>query len=205
MKFSQYITEKQEVTQSQLDYYNELIKVDCKPYLNLIKGKDPLYRGMYVGGEAAGTKKVRTDRIPKGMDKITFEKFNKWLQKNKHNRRDQSVICTSNLKWAKSFSSKLYVIFPIGKFSYTWIASKDVNVTDNSTGWDNMSVESYFVDIEPQDDSTTSSPFEFYFHTDKGFNIAYGKGYELWVKCDSYHYIQVGSSWVWDSKYQVLF
>ena len=34
-----------------------------------------------------------------------------------------------------------------------------------------------------------NKPFADYFHTNKGFDTAYRKGYEIWFKCKSYYYV----------------
>ena len=44
MRFNQYLTEMLEL--SQIEDINQLIHENCKPYLKLIKGKVPLYRGL---------------------------------------------------------------------------------------------------------------------------------------------------------------
>ncbi len=213
MKFKQYLNENKLYDIKELSH---LIKTQCKPYLKLIKGKTPLYRGIsdLIGDDYFyGNKKTRSDRRPLGTPQKEFDYINLWLQINNHNTRNKSVvICTSNKKNTETFGNA-YMIFPTGNISYTWIDSKDFNFSDSKTGWnfqfiynflsttnfqfttfeDNISIEEYNKSVNMK------KPFGEYFHTDKGFNIAYKNGYEFWIKCKSYYYIN-SDVYKWDSK-----
>ena len=131
------------------------IKKRCKPYLSLLKGKEPLYRGLHDVSDAKATyveeeedelinrtdvglgygiKKVRKNRIPKGTPAKEFKILNKWLQGNQHARRDKSISVTSNRTTAEFFGNNSWV-FPIGKFDYSWVKSPDMNHTNKNTGY----------------------------------------------------------------------
>ncbi len=199
MRLQQYINESYEYRSDDIDIINNYISKNCKPYLNLIKGKNPLYRGM--DSQTFGVKKVRQDRKNKGyLEKELFVKFNDLLQLNGHNRRDNVVICTSNMNWASSFGMDVYMIFPIGNISYSWVESKDFNKNDTSTSWDYR-----YPRLLVKDQQFNSKvPVMDFFHTDTGFNTAYDKGYEFWIKCKEYFYVMDDDSIVWDEKYQEI-
>jgi len=121
---------------------NEKIERDCKPYLKLLKGREPLYRGMKVGIgiDEIGKKKVRKGRKARGMsDEKLNAAINKWLKSEGHVRRDRCVITSPSVHQVKRLSSMLefsnvYYVFPIGNLKYTWIESKDFNETKGR--WD---------------------------------------------------------------------
>ena len=178
---------------------NDFIKQHCKQYLKLIKGKTPLYRGMNRFNMSIGIKDVRQNRMPRGMSIVSFKEFNKWLKKNKHITRDKSVIATSNKGNVKQFGYSYY-IFPMGKFNYTWVLSKDINLNDKKTGWHANAVEDYQEKPKTFDtdhETKLSRPFEQYFQTNHGFDIAYKKGYEIWFDCKKYVFVDNDDYW-WD-------
>jgi len=134
MRLQQYIID--ESRSVEIDNYYELTKMihkDCKPYLSLLGNKKPLYRGMDEDIDV-GVKSVRQDRTPLGMYKIQANQLNKWLKKNGHVPRNKAVFATSNKHNVDLFGNTFY-IFPIGKFNYTFIKSKDINIEDIRTGW----------------------------------------------------------------------
>lgn len=187
MRLQRHINERVSFISS--EDINEAIHKNCKPYLKLIKGKNTLWRGLDTDLNM-GEKQVRKDRYPYGMTRKEADHINNWLGKNGHNRRDQSVLCTSDRGWAETFGQE-YMIFPVGKFSYTWLKAQDANMDDMYTGWST--------------DHLWAPPeiLEKYFTTDKGFDTAYTKMYELWINCKSYYYAwwQVG---VWDKRAQII-
>jgi hypothetical protein len=184
------------------DEINDLIQKDCKYYLNLTKG-NIFTRGMTIGPRQFGKKEVRQDRIPKGMNQDTADNFNKWLKENGHLTRHNAVIAISP-KDPSSISmytefGKNHWIFPIGKFSYTWIESKDVNISDKRTGWDDMVIDQLFNPRMTVTDDLLPKPFEQYFHTNKGIKVAYRNQYEIWFNCKEYYYVKIDKFW-WDGK-----
>ena len=207
MRLTKHLNEyKEKWFQDSVYEFNKLIKKDCKKYLSLIGNKQPLYRGLDTR-IPMGEMSTRAGREPMGTASGIFPLFNQWLQKNKHNRRDKNiVIATSKKQWAEGFSTDgvAYYIFPIGNISYTWIKAKDVNEEDSNTGWGGTHVLDVFFNIDPNrswnDKGMTGdeklkhmgyrkmNTFGKYFNTDKGFSTAYGKKYEIWIKCDRYYF-----------------
>lgn len=200
MRLKDYLNKKQK-----MEELNNKIHENCKFYLQLIKPLgDPLYRGMDTKSVKLGKKKVRKNRIPSGTDKFVFKNLNEWLEKKGHNRRDVSFMTSSNKLHVQKFFSTPYFIFPIGKFSYTWIKSKDLNLEDSKTGWDNNFLKFYDYENNEWIQGQNEVDFESYFTTDKGFNIAYKNGYEIWINCDYYYYIKCSRNDFWNKKTQKI-
>lgn len=196
MRLSRYINEDIIDDVEKIHSFNESIHKKCKPYLNLIKGKRPLIRQMYM--DEIGIKKVRQDRASRGMGSYQAAVLNNWLQENGHVRRDKSVICISrpHLNFGRN-----YYIFPIGKFDYTFVESEDINFNDRDTGWYRDTVsDAIRLDFELSKPDL-KKPFKDYFHTNKKFNMAYDLEYEMWIKCKEYYYIV---EWAWDENKQII-
>lgn len=173
------------INEDEIDIHeiNSLIQKDCKYYLNIIKNKYVFNRGMFV--EKFGKRKVRQDRIPQGTAESTFKIFNKWLESNGHTRRDKAVIARNEANDNANDFGPLYYIFPIGKFKYTWIKAKDVNIADGKTGWGgSKSLDLFFEDSFDE----TRYIFENYFTTNKGIEEAWKNQYEIWFDCKEYHF-----------------
>ena len=118
-KFLQYINEKKELVYFEEDStvfkdMGTVLHQDCKPYFKLLKGRQPLFRATsdMIPHHSFLKKSVRQDRNPMGTDPVVFKKFNKWLQKNKHTRRDKSVSTSSK---KSTFFGVPYYFFPLGK------------------------------------------------------------------------------------------
>jgi len=221
MRLQQYIID--ESRSVEIDNYEltKMIHKDCKPYLSLLGNKKPLYRGMREDIDT-GVKVVRQDRNSLGMLQSQADQLNKWLKKNGHVPRNKAVFVTSNKEDVDLFGNPFY-FFPIGKFNYTFVKSKDANMEDVRTGWSDdlleimfpTSVGQHFFNIpdfikynyKPSDDcydlgadvirkgdlkgkmSCIENAIKNYFVTNKNFNEAYKKGYEIWFDCKKYYFV----------------
>ena len=198
MRLLHYINESVIQEIDSVDDFNELMHKNCKPYLKLIQGKDhPLYRGMSSYHGWMGEKKVRQDRIPKGMGSYQAALLNTWLKSKGHVRRDKAVMASSSSH--VRIHGDRYFIFPIGKFDYTWIRANDINIDDPLTGWYQGAVQDaieYGFD-DMKDYKRLPKEFDEYFYTNKGFNIAYEEGYEIWMNPKSYYFAREGR-FEWD-------
>ncbi len=186
-----------------VDEFNSLLQKNCKPYLQLIKSlKHPFIREMTIDNKM-GIKQVRQDRQPKGTDRIVFRRFNDWLQKNGHNRRDNSAIASFV---APGIHGWAFYIFPMGKFNYTWIEAKDVNIAVDTTGWKQYATDNYNFDIDKYEGGSErlKKSFKDYFTTDSGYDKAARNGYEIWFNCKQYLFVQVVSPYEWDKKTQTM-
>ncbi len=192
----------------------EVLHSECKPYLKLIKGKNPLFRGMEYAAYEIGTKKVRKNRTPFGMEHEHADTLNHWLQKNKHVRRDESMLCTPDVDHTGLFGSP-YMVFPIGRLRYTWFNGPDVNM-DGHSGWTQDTIAAWYFTQHPDRQEALhledyvdkamdklDKPFEWFFTSNKGFSRAYKNDYEFWIECDKYYYADA-TSFKWDSKRQTL-
>ena len=186
---------------------NELIHKNCKYYLNITKGKYIFKRGMGFSRNIDpwgkwGKKKVRQNRKPRATDKDAFIKLNKWLDKNNHVRRDKAVMASSfQGEILSSFFGDLYWIFPIGKFNYTWIKSRDINLTDASTGWSRFAVDKYFERDGYVND--IKGDFKDYFVTNSSLKTAWQSQFEIWFDCKEYYYIKA-KDYKWDIHTQTM-
>lgn len=162
-----------------------LLKRDCKKYFKLLGDDYPLKR--YMFGETLlmgmAKKRVRQDRIAMRSSFWNMRFINEWLAKKGHVSRDKAVIATRSYR--SGFGEPHY-IFPIGKFNYTWVKSKDWNFDDVSGWkgvilWEKMSTEKLEEWIEENG---------MYITTNRGFNIAYTQGYEIWLDCKEFYYMQ---------------
>lgn len=198
MRFYSYINEVSLKEDMHIDDINKMIHQDCKHYLNITQGKYIFKRGMlYV--DIFGKKQVRQDRKPRGMKTELFEKLNKWLQKNGHIRRDKAVIA-ANIKNTTSMFGDVYWMFPIGKFDYTWLMAKDMNMYDDRTGWDSLSVEKFF---ERGFVNDIPGEFKDYFVTNSSLKMAWTQHYEIWFNCKEYYYFST-SMFGWNDKKKEL-
>ena len=192
MRFYSYINEKQ----SYVDEYIETIKKDCKPYLDLLK-KERIgffYRGAYTS-KPFEKKDVRKNRKPQGTKKSVFVEINKLLEKNKHVRRDQSIMVTSDKNWAKGFGNMVYMVFPIGRFDYSWISLIDFNKIQseafayNFAGPESMG-DYLFGEFDLISDKEKKEIEDYLLGmitTNKGIKKAYVNGFEVWMNPKSYY------------------
>jgi len=190
MRLREYLNEITPSVDLYLDEVNDLIYKNCKPYLKLIGNFYPLYRGIYsltpkYLNSGFDKKKVRKNREPQATDQKVFKMLNIWLQKNGHNRRDQSISVTSNISTASTFGDAA-MVFPIGKFSYSWIKAEDLNILDIVTGWDKWK-ELYKTKLE----------LSKWIFTDKKFKVPYMKRYEIWINCKEYYYVST-DNYLWN-------
>ena len=186
-----YINEEANFIQLSLKEQSNLIKKDCKYYLNLTKNTGPFNRAVSenIQPDELIKKKVRTDRRSLGMNQRAFKEFNNWLKQNNHVKRDKSVSASSAGPSLKKFGH-VYYFFPIGKFNYTWVKTIDINWHDSNTNWNSLEVEMFF-DYENynEDEEEKRRKFPTYFTTNKGIEIAHKNKYEIWFDCKEYYLV----------------
>jgi len=238
MRLNKYLIEANDKISAK-DLFTD-IKKKCKPYLSLLKGKEPLYRGIHDTSDAKttlalydkfgnpiekpnnsdigagigyGIKKTHKDRKPKGSGDVDFKLLNKWLAGNGHARRDQSISVTADKVTADFFGSNSWV-FPIGNFNYSWVKSPDMNHKNAKEGY----YVGHFYPDEPSiwdflrayygsgimDSQTKKGDLANFITTNKGFNEARKKGYEIWFDCKEYYYILVMSNEGYNYKWKEL-
>lgn len=199
MRLNKYLIEGTELDQGHLvpDIVVKQIKHFCKDYLKLLKGRMPLWRGMYIESKI-GNKPVRTNRRPMGTADDAYKFVNKWLGKKGWPRRDKSVMCTTNKSWTDSFGNPR-MIFPVEMKGYAWIESTDFNdmsfsgraVSKGGTpkSWDSGTLE-WMIEHSPD---RANKYLEDFVHGNKNFDIAYNRQYEMWFECKRYYYLSIAA------------
>lgn len=191
-----YINEQAEFIQLSPKEQSILIKKDCKYYLNLTKNTGPFNRAVDEDSQPDELikKSVRQNRRSLGMNQRAFKKFNDWLGKNDHVRRDKSVSASSAGPSLAIFGN-LYYFFPIGKFNYTWVKTGDINRSNPKTGWVKDEVDLYFFKESEygkrgeKRSELKMKKFPTYFTTNKGIKIAHKNKYEIWFDCKEYYLV----------------
>jgi len=195
-----YINEAADFLQLSPKEQSALIKKDCKYYLNLTKNTGPFNRAVGEKGQPDEIikKKTRTDRQPIGMRFEIFDKFNNWLSKNDHVKRNKSVSASSSSSSLRKFGH-VYYFFPIGKFNYTWVKTNDINLDNLKTGWRQNEVDLYFFNQETEYKhqiptnkkliEKSIKNFPKWFTTNKGIEIAHKNKFEIWFDCKEYYLV----------------
>jgi len=190
----QYINEsKGEVIDATPEYQAKFIKRDCQYYLNLTKSTGPFNRAINenISQDEILKKKTREDRRSKGMNQEAHKEFNEWLEKNGHVRRDKSVSALSDSVPGVIFGTNYY-FFPIGKFNYTWVKTRDINGIDPKNKWDGIEVQKFFdfTDYENEkEERKKRKAFPKFFTTNNGIEKAFKKKFEIWFDCKEYYLV----------------
>lgn len=99
----------------------EFILKNCQPYIkeNPDWKIDPLFRGIN-DHKLVSIHQIRTDRNPKDSRKFYHDLYNAaFAANNISSNRSNSIFCTGDSQKANQYG-RVYVIFPIGNFKYTW-------------------------------------------------------------------------------------
>jgi hypothetical protein len=186
MRFENFVKESKVENIEEILEIKEKIEKECKFYLKLLKGKEPLVRGVnfrsFFKMEVSGLKYIRKDRTPKGTKDDYFEMINKWLKSKGHVPRDNCLFSTSKKDLA-SFHGLISYVYPVGKFDYSWINAKDFNIKDGKWPGINELFSLYSKD-------EALNILEKRITTNKGFDEAYNSGFEIWFGCKKYYYIK---------------
>ena len=139
MRLQHYIKEyKEEVIDDlEFDEISTILKQECSQYLNETKG-NWFYRHITLNKvdlNDLGYRGIRKNRRPLGMPIDTFKCFNKWLEKNGHVRRDQSISATSDINHQLMVKRNAFIIFLQDGYDYTWAKTTDINDSYPKTGW----------------------------------------------------------------------
>jgi hypothetical protein len=207
MKFENFINEKS-LDWAPLDWATHINR-DCKKFMNEIKCKSFLWRGISLPDEG-GIKNTQKSRTAKGMldsDDMS-EAFNDFLQKNGHIRRDKNVlIATGNRNDAIGFGTPC-IVFPIGNYKYSYLQTGDFNIQysyENDSQFRAIkTLAERLVDIprgyldkkNAHYDRFWEMPLEKLkkmvsklFISNKNLLKALDRGYEVWFNVRKYYYI----------------
>ena len=103
-----------------VDMVIELIKKDCQPWLN--EANRFAYRGIMERNKAIFTKQVRQDRVPRDTS-LNFQiAVDEMLERAGFTalRRNTVFVSSSESQAADYAFNSVFLVFPIGEFSYTW-------------------------------------------------------------------------------------
>ena len=203
MRLTQYINESDNIRDDFIEILNVnelsiLIKRNCKPYLKLLKGRTPLFRGMEKMSNPVGIKKQRKDRTTKLMTKNLLTIVNKYLKEKNLPLRTESMICTSDENRARNFfGSNTYFVFPKDNFKFAMVRSSDINFSSSNFKWDvtELSHMAFKYSVEQDDEiyNKIISMLDYGLdgNSQKAFDEAYEKKYEMWFDCNEYYYVKV--------------
>jgi hypothetical protein len=105
----------------------EYIIANCKPWMQAAYG-EVAWRGVrkykwLTRGETAPNafvRNTRSDRVPKDSDKKLHKLYNLWIRlAGGVANRSNSIFVSGNRREAHAYG-KVYAVYPIGQFNYTW-------------------------------------------------------------------------------------
>lgn len=103
------------------ELYNFIDK-KCQPWIEATRLADPIYRGItgVMSETGAFVQNVRTNRQPKDSTPALHDAFNILLNHvGSYANRTNSLFVSGSFEAAKEFG-KVYIVMPVGKFSFTW-------------------------------------------------------------------------------------
>lgn len=186
-----------------------LIKENCKPYLQLLNNRTPAFRRTRNHHGILIEKQTRKNRKQRGqVPSIITSRLNEWLKKNGYAPRNESVIGNFNADNILATLGKiLYFLLPIGQFKYTYVKSFDFNITgtddfnriylnvfnyekdpdieSNLFIWDEND-RKIIKDLQPDDLK------RFFFKSN--ITAAIKNGYEIWFQCKKYYLLNADSA-----------
>lgn len=119
MRYSQLI-EANEFDTPSPDQVIEFIKTNCQPYLKENPKLIPFYRGIRMDNDLIIVKSVRQNRNPLSSGMGMHNIFNKAFEDSGFKAtRDNSIFVTPNKNQSHIYGT-VYIVFPIGEFSYTY-------------------------------------------------------------------------------------
>jgi hypothetical protein len=194
MKFNTYLLETTGPYAYAIDAAVDQIEKDCASYLNALQDasiKKPFCRGTNVSDynnlvpPILYSKLTREDRRPRAMPRKDFDELNKWLEENGHLRRDNTVIATS--KEDIGLFGRPCWFFPVGKFNYTFVKSKDINYSDAyaSNACRDIIKNWPVYPLTKEENKILNSNII----TNKDIHTAYRKNYEIWFACKEYYLV----------------
>lgn len=113
----------------------QIIQTQCDPFVSQLDGFDRvLLRGTTLSSSmkshVAYIRSIRADRRPRTSSQVEHDRFNERIeQAGKVANRSNSLFCTGDIDQAAEYSDSIdgnwdqnaiYVVFPIGRFNYTW-------------------------------------------------------------------------------------
>jgi len=199
MRLQEYITEDKEILIHDINELVTLLKKDCKKYLKLLKGRTPLFRGIRRTSSIVGLKKQRKDRRPQQMPESALHFIDDYLKDNKFPLRSESMICSSNIELIRRWfsSGRICFVFPKGTFRFAIVRSGDMNFDNEKTGYDNYELYDKIEDFlytgakDTYNEILLKLDLNIDGNSQKVFDEAYNKKYEMWFDCKEYYYVDI--------------
>lgn len=170
MRLQNYINESDRLTAETIA---NVLKRDCKPFLNELKHSPFLYRGTKRKIDDMRRIKSRiSDRVPTDTDENVHKMVNDMFKKKFGWKVRNGVFTTGDIKIAADYGAgSPYAFFPIGKYSYVW--SKDFGDFYNGV-------------VDTDDFYLYSSPDIYEVHGERGLKDEWRKSkddetYEEWI------------------------
>lgn len=206
--FKQFIAEAKQFT------FKELLHGDCANFFKQSQQEGLLVRGMNGYGQLVGQmslgedfnnmeftvfrKSVRKDRKPMDTKGPLHKIIDDWFEENTGMRaRSEAVFCFGEAARNIAYEyGNLCVIFPIGKFTYTW--SPDVPDLYNDVilnkmqhdGRDGAEITKAYVGADGKPDvEAINSALDDLGYTINGFSKAVADSVEIMIDCDEYYII----------------
>jgi len=157
----------------------EMIERDCGPWLTASKGK-LAFRGESRGRDERFFKgEIRQNRTPKDMQSTAASKLSMAVTElGWKTTRFNSVFVTGDPTQANSYG-RLYVVFPIGQFDYTW----------SQTIHDMVSIEGKIASasVEQLKELVLNKGYHYNQYLDRAID----SGHEIWVHAKSYYAVRI--------------
>lgn len=169
-----------------------LIKSDCKPWIQEFGGIIPLYRGVISHIPFFSKRYVREDRKPRDSGKEVHEKWNNFFKKEfNHPFRSSAVFATTNYNIAGEFGH-IFLIFPIGKYSYTfspYVSDLTYNFERKLKEFNHENGTDFNLRTVPQD-IVNDIMHDFSYEIDFGLNEFLKRNVEVMINCESYYALE---------------
>jgi len=192
------ITFKQFITEQEIKDLAELIKRDCKPFLEKSRHRGLLFRGVRNIGPGNETgkvsdpinegkeilywrKAVRTDRRPKDTNRDAHKIIDDWFEKEFGIRARSQALFVFGQGIRKHYLNQYgdpCVVFPIGDFKYVWSARvRDLyNLMDDEADMDDLDAV-----------HTLQYKLETSAYTDSQLDAAIKDEKEIMIACEAYY------------------
>lgn len=164
------------------------INRDCKPYLDAIDHNPahyPLYRGVGSESDLFIIKSVRLDgRRPSDSAQNVHDALNDYfIQKFEEPFRDAMFAAGTDIV-AESFGN-LYLVFPVGQFTFIW----SPEVTDLVTEWSSSLDDIVDTEYGPRSDMNRfMNQFDY---TNKNLQAAIQSNKEIMIRCEEYYGVRI--------------
>ena len=172
----------------------DIIKKDCQPYLKAVGGdisKYTLYRGLRGTNTQTMTGRVRLDdRKSAGMDSRVHDKVNDYFVEKFGEPFRNALFTSADPDFAKDYGN-LFIIFPIGEFTFIW--SESVRDMYDIEHYINDAIDEDMDDFHPGDEPMNYLKrfLDEKEYINQNFKEAISSKNEIMIRCKAYHGINL--------------